>query len=232
MKTDDLITMIANQAGPAPKVSVTNRLVPAGIGGGLIAAAIVLGVLGLIPGDMFSEPGPWIKIGYASTLAIAAGWLFARLGKPGASGKQATSAVVGVVMIMLIAGVLSYLGTPASERACRTLGAFVAGVPMGHFGVVTSGDGRFILGHAWISTNQADFCRHGLRIIFWLSGGFGLCFGLHRTRGTFHRCLVHTGYWFVRCIGRSAWTNIITLVEGLPPLHLRQVGQCTVCWMC
>lgn len=122
MKTDDLITMIANQAGPAPKVSVTNRLVPAGIGGGLIAAAIVLGVLGLIPGDMFSEPGPWIKIGYASTLAIAAGWLFARLGKPGASGKQATSAVVGVVMIMLIAGVLSYLGTPASERAAALLG--------------------------------------------------------------------------------------------------------------
>ena len=122
MKTNDLITMIANQAGPAPKVSVTNRLVPAGIGGGLIAAAIVLGVLGLIPGDMFSEPGPWIKIGYASTLAIAAGWLFARLGKPGASGKQATSAVVGVVMIMLIAGVLSYLGTPASERAAALLG--------------------------------------------------------------------------------------------------------------
>ena len=122
MKTDDLITMIATQAGPAPKVSVTNRLVPAGIGGGLIAAAIVLGVLGLIPGDMFSEPGPWIKIGYASTLAITAGWLFARLGKPGASGKQATSAVVGVVIIMLMAGVLSYLGTPASERAAALLG--------------------------------------------------------------------------------------------------------------
>ena len=122
MKTDELITMISNQAGPAPKVSVANRLVPAGIVGGLIAAAIVLGVLGLIPGEMFSEPGPWIKIGYASTLAIAAGWLFARLGKPGASGKQATSAVVGVVMIMLIAGVLSYLGTPASERAAALLG--------------------------------------------------------------------------------------------------------------
>ena len=81
MKTDDLITMIANQAGPAPKVSVVNRLVPAGIVGGLIAAAIVLGVLGLIPGTMFAETGPWIKIGYAGTLVIAAGWLFARLGK-------------------------------------------------------------------------------------------------------------------------------------------------------
>jgi hypothetical protein len=31
MKTDELITMISNQAGPAPKVSVANRLVPAGV---------------------------------------------------------------------------------------------------------------------------------------------------------------------------------------------------------
>ncbi|VWX33385.1 conserved membrane hypothetical protein [Limnobacter sp. 130] len=122
MKTDDLITMIANQAGPAPKVSVVNRLVPAGIVGGLIAAAIVLGVLGLIPGTMFAETGPWIKIGYAGTLVIAAGWLFARLGKPGASGKQATSAVIAVVLLMAMAGVLSYLGTPEAERAAALLG--------------------------------------------------------------------------------------------------------------
>lgn len=122
MKTDDLITMIANQAGPAPKVSVMSRLVPAAVAGGLIAAAIVLGILGLIPSEMFSESGPWIKIGYASALAISAGWLFARLGRPGASGKQATSAVVGVVSIMLMAGILSYLGTPVSERASALLG--------------------------------------------------------------------------------------------------------------
>lgn len=122
MRTDDLITMIATQAGPAPRVSAASRLLPAGVVGGLIAAAIVLGVLGLIPAAMFTEPGPWIKIGYASTLAIAAGWLFARLGKPGASGKQATSAVIGVVLLMLMAGVLSYLGTPESERATVLLG--------------------------------------------------------------------------------------------------------------
>ncbi|MEW6206449.1 MAG: DUF1109 domain-containing protein [Pseudomonadota bacterium] len=122
MKTDDLITLIATQAGPAPRVSVASRLVPAGVVGGLIAAAIVLGVLGLIPAAMFTEPGPWIKIGYASTLAIAAGWLFTRLGKPGASEKQATSALVGVVVVMAMAGVLSYLGTPESERAAALLG--------------------------------------------------------------------------------------------------------------
>ncbi|MCE2745787.1 MAG: DUF1109 domain-containing protein [Burkholderiales bacterium] len=122
MKTDELITMIANQAGPAPRVSVAKRLLPVTIAGGLFAAAIALGILGLIPAAMFSEPGPWIKILYAGTLAFAAGWLFSRLGKPGASGKQATTAVIGVVFVMLMAGVLSYLGTPQAERATALLG--------------------------------------------------------------------------------------------------------------
>ena len=122
MKTVDLINLLSSEAGPAPKVSMARRLVPAALLGGLIAAILVLAVLGLIPQTMFAEPGPWIKIGYASTLTIAAGWLFTRLGKPGASGKQAISAVVGVVLLMLMAGVLSYLGTPASERAAALLG--------------------------------------------------------------------------------------------------------------
>jgi hypothetical protein len=58
VKTDELITMIANQAGPAPRVSVAKRLLPVTIAGGLFAAAIALGILGLIPAAMFSEPGP------------------------------------------------------------------------------------------------------------------------------------------------------------------------------
>lgn len=61
MKTNDLIAMLSTQAGPAPKISVASRLLPAGIAGGLLAAAMVLGVLGLIPTAMFAEPGPWIK---------------------------------------------------------------------------------------------------------------------------------------------------------------------------
>lgn len=122
MKTDDLIAMIANEAGPAPRVSVTHRLIPAGVLGGLTAAAIVVGVLGLIPSTMFAEPGPWIKIGYAGTLAVTGAWLFSRLGKPGASGKQAAFAVIAVISIMAMAGILSYLGTPEAERATALLG--------------------------------------------------------------------------------------------------------------
>lgn len=62
MKTNDLIAMLSTQAGPAPKISVASRLLPAGIAGGLLAAAMVLGVLGLIPTAMFAEPGPGSKL--------------------------------------------------------------------------------------------------------------------------------------------------------------------------
>lgn len=122
MKTDELITMIATQAGSAPRVSVANRLLPAGILGGLIATAFALGLLGLIPNAMFAEPSPWIKIGYASLLVVAAASLFARLGKPGASGKQAAFGFAAVVLLMAFVGILAYLGTPESERAAALMG--------------------------------------------------------------------------------------------------------------
>ena len=122
MKTDDLITMLSREAGSAPKVSVVKRLLPASLAGGVVAASVVLTILGLIPNEMFLESGPWIKIAYASTLAMAAGWLVSRLGRPGASGTQAIYAVLGVVLIMVFSGLMSYLGTPESERAAALMG--------------------------------------------------------------------------------------------------------------
>jgi hypothetical protein len=122
MKTDDLITMLSREAGSAPKVSVVKRLLPVSLAGGVVAASVVLTILGLIPNEMFLEPGPWIKIAYASTLAMAAGWLVSRLGRPGASGTQAIYAVLGVVLIMVFSGLMSYLGTPESERAAALMG--------------------------------------------------------------------------------------------------------------
>lgn len=122
MKTEDLITMLSHEAGPAPKLSVVQRLLPAALAGGVIAASVVLTILGLIPNEMFFEPSPWIKIAYASTLAMAAAWLVSRLGKPGASGTQAIYAVLGVVLIMVFSGLMSYLGTPESERAAALMG--------------------------------------------------------------------------------------------------------------
>lgn len=122
MKTDELITLLANQAGPAPKALVVKRLLPAGMAGGLLAAALVVSVLGLTPDTMLTEPGPWIKFAYAGALVLATAWLVSRVGKPGASGKQAVGAVLGIVLVMLLVGFASYISMEESERAAALMG--------------------------------------------------------------------------------------------------------------
>lgn len=122
MKTVDVIDLLSKEAGPARHVSMARGLVPAGLLGGLIAAVLALTVLGLIPQSMFTEPGPWIKMVYASALVFAAAWLVSRLGKPGASGMQACLAVLGVVGVMAMSGVISYLATPEPDRAAALMG--------------------------------------------------------------------------------------------------------------
>lgn len=122
MKTDELISLLATQAGPAPKALAAKRLLPASVVGGLLAAALVIGVLGLIPKTMLAEPGPWIKLVYAGALALATAWLVSRVGKPGASGKQAVAAVLGIVSIMLLVGFVSYMGTAEPDRLAALMG--------------------------------------------------------------------------------------------------------------
>ena len=122
MKTNDLITMLSREAGPAETVSASARLMPVGILGGLVAAALALGVLGLIPNTMFIEPGPWIKIVYAGSLVLAAAYLLTRWGKPGASSKQPLFIVVGTILLMALAGFASYLATPEPERTAALMG--------------------------------------------------------------------------------------------------------------
>ena len=122
MKTDELITLLANQAGPAPKALAVKRLLPAGMAGGLLATALVVGVLGFIPDTMFTEPGPWIKLVYAGALAFATAWLASRIGRPGASGKKAAATVAGIVLTMLLVGFISYINLEESERAAALMG--------------------------------------------------------------------------------------------------------------
>lgn len=122
MKTDDLITLLSHNADPVPKLSVARLLLPVALVGGVVAASVTLAILGLIPREMFFEPGPWIKILYASALALSAAWLFSRSGKPGASSRQALHTLLGVVLVMGLAGLVAYLNTPESGRAAALMG--------------------------------------------------------------------------------------------------------------
>ncbi len=122
MRTEALIDMLARGAGPAPRAVVARRLLPAAMGGALAAAALAVGVRGPIPGEMFATAAPWIKLAYASGLAVAAGWLTARLAVPIARLRTPARAVSLVVAAMVVLGALALLLTPAGERVRAFLG--------------------------------------------------------------------------------------------------------------
>ena len=122
MKTGELIDLLASGAGPAARVNPAQRLAPAIAAGALAAALLSIGLLGLVPGHMFSTAAFWIKLGYAGLLAAGAGWLAARLAQP-LSHTWAPGAVLAAVAGgMAVLGLAALLATAPGERLDALLG--------------------------------------------------------------------------------------------------------------
>jgi hypothetical protein len=122
MKTDELIEMLARGAGPAPTAVAARRLAPAaGLG---LAASILLSLLlfGPIPAAMYGGPAPWIKLGYAVSLALAAAWLTGRLARPVARLRVPQWAVTAVFAAMGVVGLAALVATAPGERGAALFG--------------------------------------------------------------------------------------------------------------
>jgi hypothetical protein len=122
MRTDTLIDMLARGAGPAPRALAVRRLSPAALGGLLISAVVAVAVFGAIPAAMFTTLAPWAKMGYAGALALAAGWLTARLSRPAAPFARPQRATLGVVLTMAVLGAASLAAVPGGARMDALLG--------------------------------------------------------------------------------------------------------------
>jgi hypothetical protein len=109
MKTDTLIDMLARGAGPAPRGLVAGRLGPAVLVGLVLSVTAAVVGFGPVPAAAFSTLAPWMKLGYAGALALAAGWLTARLSRPGAPvhGAQRTLAAIVLAMALIAAAWLA-----------------------------------------------------------------------------------------------------------------------------
>lgn len=122
MKTDALIDMLARDAGPAPRALAARRLSPAAAAGLLVSAGIAVAWFGAIPAPMFATAAPWTKMAYAGALALAAGWLTARLSRPAAPFALARRMTVLVLVAMIGFGGVSLALTPADARLDALLG--------------------------------------------------------------------------------------------------------------
>ncbi len=122
MKTDALIDILARGAGPAPRAVAARRLAPAAAAGLLASVLLAISFVGMLPGSAFATTAPWIKLGYASALALAAGWLAARTSLPAArlvGPRRAVSAVV-LAMVALAAAFIASAGP--GQRTAALMG--------------------------------------------------------------------------------------------------------------
>lgn len=122
MKTDDLIGMLARQAGAAPRHAVARTLAPAVLAGAVASLGLVLALKTPVPAAFWLTPAPWVKLLYGVALAAAAMWWAGRSARPGAVQRPARVAVLTVLATMLSLAVASWIGTPASGRSATLLG--------------------------------------------------------------------------------------------------------------
>ena len=122
MKTDTLIDLLSSRAGPAPRALAARRLSPAALAGLFVSALAAITWFGPIPAQMFETAVPWTKMAYAGALALAAGWLTARLSRPAASLKRPQHVVIAVVVVMAVMGGVSLVSEPAGARVQALLG--------------------------------------------------------------------------------------------------------------
>ncbi len=122
MKTQSLIDMLAKGAGPAPQAPVLRRLAPAMAVGLFASALFALLSMEPIPAAMYTTPAPWMKLIYGASLALAAGWLTARLARPVARTQWPLRAILAVFASMLAWGALTLLTSAPDQRMAALLG--------------------------------------------------------------------------------------------------------------
>jgi hypothetical protein len=122
MKTQSLIDMLAQGAGPAPRAPLLLRMAPVVMLGWLVSAVFALMSMGSIPAAMYATPAPWMKLIYGASLALAAGWMTARLSRPVARTQWPMRSVLAVFATMVALGALTVVTSAPDQRMAALLG--------------------------------------------------------------------------------------------------------------
>ncbi|MGA0025309.1 MAG: NrsF family protein [Burkholderiales bacterium] len=125
MKTDELITMLASDAGPVVPRAWRGRYAAA-LGVGLAGAvALMLPLLGLRPdlAEAAALPMFWVKLAFPLMLAIAALAAAARLSRPGMALGLTPAALAAPVIVIWVLALVALAGAAPEERSALLMGA-------------------------------------------------------------------------------------------------------------
>jgi hypothetical protein len=124
MQTDELIDLLAADAGPVGRYAPAQRL---GLGAGVGSIAILLLVLawlGLRP-DLAAAVGGaffWIKAAYTAALGAAGFWAVERLGRPGVSARRPAVLGASILALFVLAGLAQVVSLSGPARLIAVKG--------------------------------------------------------------------------------------------------------------
>lgn len=124
MKTDELISLLATQAAPVPAHAVGHRFAVA-LGLGLPAALLLmLATLGLRSdlAHAATEFMFWVKLAFATCLALAGLVTAERLSRPGVRVGFGWSAMVTPVLVLWLVSAIALVGAAPEQRLDLILG--------------------------------------------------------------------------------------------------------------
>lgn len=124
MNTADLITRLTAAAEPVPRGRAGRMLlgrVLAGLAVSVIAVALWLGLRSL--GEAVTTPPFWMKFAYTAALAVAAGGLTLKAGRPGSSPGAAPWLAVAAIGAMISLAAWEFLAADPGARMALWLGA-------------------------------------------------------------------------------------------------------------
>ena len=117
MRTEDLISTLATNAGPAPRAAVARRLTPAIAFGLAVSVVLSLALLGPVRDLAVPGVGYWVKLVYASALIATGAWLTGRLSRPAARIGPAALTLGTVLLAMGAAGATVLASVPEVARS-------------------------------------------------------------------------------------------------------------------
>ncbi|MCY1444331.1 putative anti-sigma-F factor NrsF [compost metagenome] len=124
MKTDELISLLANAETAVDRHALARRFAAALLGGGLAALLLVMVVYGVRAdlAEVAATPLFWAKLALPGSLAPLALWLSTRLARPGVAGGAAWVALGLPLLLVWLGGALALAGVPVDARVDMVLG--------------------------------------------------------------------------------------------------------------
>jgi len=119
MKTDDLISLLAEGEGPV-QLNATGRRLGLAVLLGLLAAVLMTVALYGVRSDLAEvarTPLFWAKVALPSSLAALGLWLTSRLARPGVRGGLAWGLLGLPLLLLWLGAALSLAGAPLDARA-------------------------------------------------------------------------------------------------------------------